>query len=43
MQTEEAFAAFLEYQNKYRKAKHVARNPEHVAHKWCWKDWMILI
>jgi viroplasmin and RNaseH domain-containing protein len=43
MQAEKSYAAFLEYQNKDRKAEHVTRNPEHVTNKWCWKYWMILV
>jgi hypothetical protein len=40
---EEAYAAFLEHQNKDRKTEHVARKSEHAVNKRCWKDWVILV
>jgi hypothetical protein len=36
LEAENAYAAFLEQQNKDRK-------PEHVVKPWSWKDWVILV
>jgi viroplasmin and RNaseH domain-containing protein len=43
MQAEEAYAAFLEHQNKDRKTEDVTRKPEHITNMWCSKDWVILV
>jgi hypothetical protein len=43
MQTEEAYAAFLDHQNELQKSEQVAQKAEDVTKKWSWKDWVILV
>jgi hypothetical protein len=38
MQTDEAYVAFLDYQDELQKSEQVAQKAEDVAKKWCRKD-----
>jgi hypothetical protein len=43
MQTEEAYVAFLDHQNKLQKLDQVTQKAGDVAKEWSCKDWVILV